>query len=206
MIRRLLAIASLALVLAACSDEDKKDEAKTGAPSQPAATAADAQKYGIFDQVLSQLATRALLDAAAKDMNVGVSDEAVQRLQERTWYGNVRELRNAMEHAVIVARGGAIEVEHLPQSAAASLIDATSVDLPLDEAIAELIERWSEAKLADALETDELHEQLLQLVEPTLLKAAIAKHRGQCASAARQLGLHRTTLRKKLDEYGIADD
>ncbi|HRX77904.1 MAG TPA: sigma-54 dependent transcriptional regulator [Pirellulaceae bacterium] len=135
-----------------------------------------------------------------------LSDEAVQRLQERTWYGNVRELRNAMEHAVIVARGGAIEVEHLPQSAAASLIDATSVDLPLDEAIAELIERWSEAKLADALETDELHEQLLQLVEPTLLKAAIAKHRGQCASAARQLGLHRTTLRKKLDEYGIADD
>lgn len=46
----------------------------------PQVTAADAQKYGIFDQVLSQLATRALLDAAAKDMNVGVSDEAVQAL------------------------------------------------------------------------------------------------------------------------------
>lgn len=43
-------------------------------------TAAEAQKFGIFDRVLSQLATRALLDAAAKDMNVGVSDDAVQTL------------------------------------------------------------------------------------------------------------------------------
>lgn len=43
-------------------------------------TAADAQKFGVFDQVVSQLASRALLDAAAKDMNVGVSDQAVQDL------------------------------------------------------------------------------------------------------------------------------
>lgn len=46
----------------------------------PQITAAEAQKFGVFDQVLSQLATRALLDAAAKDMNVGISDEAVQTL------------------------------------------------------------------------------------------------------------------------------
>jgi two-component system nitrogen regulation response regulator GlnG len=134
-----------------------------------------------------------------------LSDEAVQALQRRTWHGNVRELRNAMEHAVIVARGSIIEVEHLPQPAAGSLIDATRQDLPLDEAISELIERWAKAKLADAQETDELHEQFLRLVEPSLLKAAIEKHRGQCASAARQLGLHRTTLRKKLDDYGITE-
>ena len=57
------------------------------------------------------------------------------------------------KQAVIVVRGGTIEVEHLPQPAATSLIDPTSVDLPLDEAIAKLIERWTEAKLADALET-----------------------------------------------------
>lgn len=46
----------------------------------PQLTAADAQKFGVFDQVVSQLASRALLDAAAKDMNVGVSDQAVQDL------------------------------------------------------------------------------------------------------------------------------
>ena len=46
----------------------------------PQLTATDAQKFGVFDQVLSQMASRALLDAAAKDMNVGVSDEAIQAL------------------------------------------------------------------------------------------------------------------------------
>lgn len=46
----------------------------------PQLTATDAQKFGVFDQVLSQMASRALLDAAAQDMNVGISDEAVQKL------------------------------------------------------------------------------------------------------------------------------
>ncbi len=46
----------------------------------PQLTAAEAAKYGVFDQVLSQLASRALLDAAAAKMNVGVSDAAIQEL------------------------------------------------------------------------------------------------------------------------------
>jgi len=46
----------------------------------PQFTAAEAQKFGVFDQALSQMATRALLDAAAHDMNIGVSDKAMQDL------------------------------------------------------------------------------------------------------------------------------
>ena len=134
-----------------------------------------------------------------------LSDAASEELRLRPWYGNVRELRNSMEHAVIVARGHSIEIEHLPQPAAASLIDVADPDRPLDETIGELIERWAKAKLSDVDESNKLYEQLLRLVEPSLLKAVIEKHHGQCAAAARQLGLHRTTLRKKLDEHGIAE-
>jgi DNA-binding protein Fis len=43
----------------------------------------------------------------------------------------------------------------------------------------------------------------LQLVEPPLLRAALEKHQGNCAAAARDLGLHRITLSKKLDQYGL---
>jgi DNA-binding protein Fis len=39
-----------------------------------------------------------------------------------------------------------------------------------------------------------------------LLEAALRKHHNQCAEAARALGIHRTTLRKKLDQYGIAGE
>jgi len=132
-----------------------------------------------------------------------LSEAALDELQQRPWYGNVRELRNALEHAVIVARGGMIETEHLPPPTPASLLDAH--EPPLEESIATLIDRWAASQLADADETDDLYEQLLRLVEPPLFQAAIEKHHGQCASAARRLGLHRTTLRKKLDEYDIRD-
>jgi DNA-binding protein Fis len=50
-----------------------------------------------------------------------------------------------------------------------------------------------------------LYERLLQLVEPPFLRAVFEQYHGQCATAARHLGLHRTTLRKKLDQYGIVD-
>ena len=40
--------------------------------------------------------------------------ETLAALEGRQWYGNVRELRNAVEHAMILARGGAILPEHLP--------------------------------------------------------------------------------------------
>jgi len=134
-----------------------------------------------------------------------LSEAALDELQQRPWYGNVRELRNALEHALIVSRGGVIEPDHLPQPAAASLLAALDYEPPIEESIVTLIDRWAEAKLGVAEEADDLYEQLLRLVEPSLLKAAIEKHHGQCASAARRLGLHRTTLRKKLDEYGIDD-
>jgi DNA-binding NtrC family response regulator len=42
------------------------------------------------------------------------SDEAMERLLAYPWPGNVRELEHAIERAVVLARGAAIEVEHLP--------------------------------------------------------------------------------------------
>ena len=44
------------------------------------------------------------------------------------WFGNVRKLRNAIEHAMILARGGAIAPEHLPP-----LMISTSARKKLDE-------------------------------------------------------------------------
>ncbi len=149
------------------------------------------------------LGTRLKAMRREKASSPSLSEAAIEELQRRPWYGNVRELHNALEHAVIVARGGVIEPEHLPQPAAASLLDAHDRKAPVEESIVSLIARWAEAKHADADETDDLYEQLLRLIEPPLFQAILEKHHGQCASAARRLGLHRTTLRKKIDEYGI---
>jgi two-component system nitrogen regulation response regulator GlnG len=129
---------------------------------------------------------------------------ACQELLHRPWHGNVRELRNAIEHAVIVARGGTIGPEHLP----AVLPALAPVDhaQPTDVAarIDELLREWAQCELLQRNTAGDLYNRLLAVVEPPLLDTVLQHHAGQCAAAARALGLHRTTLRKKLDQYQLS--
>jgi two-component system nitrogen regulation response regulator GlnG len=125
---------------------------------------------------------------------------AIDELCRRTWPGNVRELRNAVEHAMIVARGGAIEPDHLPPAMPLAG-DATDAS-----AISGLVRRWAENQFRDPQAAEDLYERLLDLVEPPLLEVALRTHHGQRMSAARSLGLHRATLRKKLEHFGVQGD
>ena len=130
-----------------------------------------------------------------------ISAEAMAELKRREWSGNVRELRNAIEHAMILARGGMIAPEHLPPPIVPS---GASHRLP-EETVVLLVRRWAELQLHDPAGAENLYGRLLKLVEPPLLQAAMERCGGQCLAAARRLGLHRTTLRKKLDELGIRE-
>lgn len=125
-----------------------------------------------------------------------LSPGTIAELERRPWQGNVRELRNAIEHALVLARGGQILPEHLPPPIGGPQ--------PSDESpearIAALIGQWAERQLRSDQPDGDLYEQLLALVEPPLLRAAMERYHNQCAAAARRLGLHRTTLRKKLQE------
>ncbi len=132
-----------------------------------------------------------------------ISESTLRELERRPWFGNVRELRNAMEHALIVARSGTIEPEHLPPPAEAVWLDVAESAPSLESQLATVIERWAGVRLDGDAEQGQVYEQLLRLIEPPLFQAALARHQGQCAAAARRLGIHRTTLRKKLDQYGI---
>ena len=121
-------------------------------------------------------------------------------LARRPWHGNVRELLNAIEHAVIIVRGGVVDPEHLP--APASSAGQPSSESPTI-ALSQLIQEWAESQLREHDDREDLYEQFLNLVEPSLLRTVVSHEYGQCAAAARKLGLHRHTLRKKLDQYGI---
>ncbi len=133
-----------------------------------------------------------------------ISPEALVELRGRDWYGNVRELRNAVEHAMILARGGIIAREHLPPPVLpAGLGSAGLGSAGQEETIALLLRAWAQGQLDGPAEIEDLYERLLRLVEPPVLKAALQHAGGQCLAASRRLGLHRTTLRKKLDELGI---
>ena len=143
-----------------------------------------------------------LLAARSDRPAPSISQEAMDQLQRNPWHGNVRELRNAIEHAMVLARSGTITPDHLPDPMPASLVS----DAVAEDALDRLIRQWTEARLEEADTSGDLYDRLLQLVEPPFLRTVMQQHHGQCATAARVLGMHRTTLRKKLDQLGIDDD
>jgi two-component system nitrogen regulation response regulator GlnG len=121
----------------------------------------------------------------------------LESLEKRPWYGNVRELRNALEHATIVARGGPIRPEHLPPPTP----PPNGSGQTRSAMLAAMIADWARRELECSPEIDDLYERLLRVVEPPLLRTALQRNRGQFLAAARQLGLHRVTLRRKANQY-----
>ena len=132
-----------------------------------------------------------------------LSEAARGELCSRPWAGNVRELRNVIDHAAIVARGGEIRPEHLPPPARLTADEP----VPASERARKQIAEWSadEALRLGATDDPQLYEAFLQLVEPPLLEAALRQCEGNRAAAAQLLGLHRATLRQKMRRYGISD-
>ena len=130
------------------------------------------------------------------------SDKAIAALKNRPWNGNVRELRNVVERAVIVSRGGSITPEHFTDS---SLLTTPNQANSIDEQLSSLARQWSELQFGRDSQ-NELHERMMELVEPELLKVAFDKFDGQYAVIARSLGIHRTTVKKKLIQYGIIEE
>lgn len=140
----------------------------------------------------------------AAGRRVIVTSAAADELLARPWYGNVRELRSAIEHALIVSRGEAVLPEHLPEPAPRTL--ATGQTAPNDPtaALREAVHAWARRQpVKSPEELGQLYDEFLALVEPPLLADVLERNQGRCNAAAAELGLHRTTLRKKLDQYGL---
>jgi PAS domain S-box-containing protein len=105
-----------------------------------------------------------------------VSGEALRLLMSHRWPGNVRELENALEHALVLSRGAAIRGSHLPP---------------------ELLGRGGGQ--ARGLVSVPLHsDQERELLQETLQGTGWNR-----SKAARRLGIDRTTLWRKIKEYGL---
>jgi two-component system nitrogen regulation response regulator GlnG len=127
--------------------------------------------------------------------------ETVRFLQSLSWFGNVRELRNALEHAAILARDGRLLPEHFPSFG----LDSTR-QTP-EEALASSVRTWLAEKVRGAGSTlpQGLYDELLRLVEPALLEDVMRRLKGNRWVAAQWLGLNRATVRKKLALYGLVE-
>jgi two-component system nitrogen regulation response regulator GlnG len=148
---------------------------------------------------LDDLTEHFLANLAAKNgcQRPPLTGETMAALKKRPWYGNVRELRNALEHAMILSRGGAILPEHLPPPTPPGS-DAAATRQAM---LAAMIRAWVRSELEQSPRADDLYQRLLTIVEPPLLQTVLQQNRGQFLAAAKQLGLHRVTLRRKINQY-----
>src|SRR5205823_12234695 len=117
------------------------------------------------------------------------------------WLGNVRELRNALEHAVVVARGGPLLPEHFP-----TFTHGLTAGTPAEQ-LATAVRHWlaDRLKSVPAAPPGDLHQELLSCVEPALLDEVMRRVHGNRWVAAQWLGLNRATVRKKLGVYHLTD-
>jgi two-component system nitrogen regulation response regulator GlnG len=125
--------------------------------------------------------------------------DTIRFLQQRSWFGNVREFRNALEHAAIVARGGPLLPEHFP-----ALADDPAPLTPPQQ-LAAAVRKWLMERLraAGGAAPTDLYAELLRSVEPALLDEVLQRVDGNRWAAAQWLGLNRATVRKKLGVYGL---
>jgi len=124
-----------------------------------------------------------------------LSSEAESRLTAYTWKGNIRELENVIQRAMILASGSSIEVEHLclPGGAVAARTDAPA-SLP-GVAAAEI----AAPAAGRALPTD------LKSLERAHILETLAAVGGVRKAAAERLGMSERTLRYKLAQYRLED-
>ena len=88
-----------------------------------------------------------------------------------------------------------------PPNATTSVVPNHIDRIDLSAQIQSLLRTWTEQKLAGDNPLEQLYGELLALVEPPVLKAVVDNQAGQLGSPARILGLHRTTLKKKIDQH-----
>jgi len=111
-----------------------------------------------------------------------VSSSALKTLFDYDFPGNVRELENIIEHATILTKGIEIQSRHLPSYLARKHEPSSAAaSLPQGEDMS-----------------------VLDNVERDLIVRALERHRGRTAAAAKELGVHRSTLWRKIKRYGIA--
>jgi DNA-binding NtrC family response regulator len=123
----------------------------------------------------------------------GVSPDLITALAQRPWAGNVRELRNAVDHALVMARGRMLRAEHLP-----ALISAATSNA--DQKLSEAISLWVRSQLDAGPEhlPEGLYAIMHQHLDAALLPAVLRLTQQNRTAASRILGLDRATLRNRL--------
>jgi len=115
---------------------------------------------------------------------VGITSKALDALMDYKWYGNVRELENTIERAIVLTDRENIELENLP---------------------IEIQNFQDQIQLIPLAEEEYSIKKASKFLEMNLIKKALKKTKGNHTHAARLLEISHRALLYKIKEYGIVE-
>jgi DNA-binding NtrC family response regulator len=144
----------------------------------------------------------------------GISGEAMARLSQLDWPGNIRQLENAVYRAVVMSEGEELDLSDFPLAhgplAALHQGEGAAEPLTLDplfHAPAPALVSGNEIPIAPASAAGSLamlnssgEMRPLEEMESEIIRFAISHYRGQMSEVARRLKIGRSTLYRKLDD------
>ena len=113
---------------------------------------------------------------------LGITDEALEYMERYSWPGNIRELENIIERAVLLSKDKLINTDDLPNAI-----------------------KQERASVQDGYEQMSLKEALAEPEKNLIRKALESKHWNR-QETAKALQINRTTLFKKMKQYGLYEE
>ncbi|HYV68466.1 MAG TPA: sigma 54-interacting transcriptional regulator, partial [Myxococcales bacterium] len=149
---------------------------------------------------------RALIGEACQRMGRAtqpdLSPEVLAHLQQYPWPGNIRELRNVIERAVLLCSGSRLELSHLPAEKMSSHFAARRIAHAATPPAAPAPLPAPPGLRGAPLVPAELREQLAEAERQRIVEA-LSRCAGNQTEAAQALGISRRTLVKRLTAFNI---
>ena len=108
--------------------------------------------------------------------------DAIERLAQHDWPGNIRELENVLKRSSLLSEGSTIRAEHLKFGG------ATAAPAPMEPPV--------------RMQTQRMRDMPAELARETLVRA-LAETRGNVSAAARRLGIGRSTFYRHARQLGL---
>ena len=143
----------------------------------------------------------------------GIQPKALAMLQAYGWPGNVRQLENTVFRAIVLCESDMLDIQDFPQIA--SLVDGYDVEIPALPAPIVAPPRLvhsNATQISDGsalgipIVTDGGHIRKLEDVEADMIRLALHRYRGQMSEVARKLGIGRSTLYRKMKDFGLEEE
>jgi two-component system nitrogen regulation response regulator GlnG len=132
-----------------------------------------------------------------------LTPEAIERLEQRNWRGNVRELRNVVYRLALMAREDRIDADNVTDIIGPEITPAVIPQTGGQGGFAAALAGWL---TAESPPPGALYHRALAAFEKPLIEYALGRTGGNQLRAAQLLGINRNTLRKRISELGLEPD